>query len=281
MDDKTLISQATGGGRRALESLLEQHRDWIFNVALSFVAHREDAADITQEVLIKIMTNLSSFRFESDFKTWVYRIVKNHFLNMKRRRYEMYSMTFDSFARDLDEIQDEEFPRHQYEVEEKILVQEAKLSCMKAMLLCLDREQRLIFILGELFEFPDSVGSEVMEMSKENFRVKLHRAKQQLYNFMNDKCGLINKKNPCRCARKTASYIKLGFVDPVSLHFQRDTIATIDEVAPRKVETYSGDVLQEYRELFGQHPFLKATEVRESIQTLLSSDSVRKTFDLD
>jgi RNA polymerase sigma factor (sigma-70 family) len=281
MDDKTLISQATGGDRRALESLLEQHRDWIFNVALSFVAHREDAADITQEVLIKIMTNLSSFRFESDFKTWVYRIVKNHFLNMNRRRYEMYSMTFDSFARDLDEIPDEEFPLHQYEVEEKVLVQEAKFSCMKAMLLCLDREQRLIFILGELFEFPDSVGSEVMEISKENFRIKLHRAKQQLYNFMNDKCGLINKKNPCRCARKTASYIKLGFVDPVSLHFQRDTIATIDEVAPKKVDTYSGDVLQEYRELFGQHPFLKATEVGKSIQTLLSSDTVRKTFDLD
>jgi RNA polymerase sigma factor (sigma-70 family) len=281
MDDKTLITLAIGGDRRALENLLEQHRDWIFNVALSFVAHREDAADITQEVLIKVMTNLSTFRFESDFKTWVYRIVKNHFLNMKRRRYEMYSMTFESFARDLDEIADEEFPRHQYEVEEKVLVQEAKLSCMKAMLLCLDREQRLIFILGELFEFPDSVGSEIMEITKENFRIKLHRAKQQLYNFMNDKCGLINKKNPCRCARKTAGYIKLGFVDPVSLHFQRDAIATIDEVAPKKVESYSTDVLQEYRDLFGQHPYLKASEVRESIQILLSSDSMRKTFDLD
>ena len=281
MDDKDLISRATEGDRRALENLLEQYRDWIFNVALSFVAHREDAADITQEVLIKIITKLSTFRYESDFKTWVYRIVKNHFLNMKRRRYEMHSMTFESFARDLDEIPDEELPAYQYEVEEKVLVQEAKLSCMKAMLLCLDREQRLVFILGELFEFPDSIGSEVLEISKENFRIKLHRAKQQLYNFMNDKCGLINKMNPCRCARKTASYIKLGFVDPGSLHFQRDAIASIDSMAPEKVETYSNEVLSEYRTLFGQHPFLKATEVHASIQTLLSSDTMRKTFNLD
>ena len=281
MEDNELINRAKEGDRKALENLLERYRDWIFNVALSFIAHREDAADITQEVLVKIMTKLSTFRQESDFKTWVYRIVKNHFLNMKRRRYEMYSMTFDSFARDLDEIPDEEFPGHKYEVEEKLLVQEAKLSCMKAMLLCLDREQRLIFILGELFEFPDSVGSEVMEISKENFRIKLHRAKQQLYNFMNNKCGLINKKNPCRCARKTASYIKLGFVDPVSLHFQRDAIATIDSVVPDKVETYSNDVLSEYRILFGQHPFLKAKEVQESIRTLLSSETIRKTFNLD
>jgi RNA polymerase sigma factor (sigma-70 family) len=281
MEDNELISRAIEGDTAALENLLERHRNWIFNVALSFVAHREDAADITQEVLVKIMTKLSTFRRESDFKTWVYRIVKNHFLNMKRRRYEMYSMTFDSFARDLDEIPDEELSGHHYEVEEKLLVQEAKLSCMKAMLLCLDREQRLIFILGELFEFPDSVGSEVMEISRENFRIKLHRAKQQLYNFMDNKCGLINKNNPCRCARKTASYIKLGFVDPVSLHFQRDAIATINNMASDKVETYSNAVLSEYRTLFGQHPFLNAKEVGESIQVLLSSETIRKTFNLD
>jgi RNA polymerase sigma factor (sigma-70 family) len=281
MEDKALIDRAIDGDKKALEQLLEKYQEWIFNVALSFVAYREDAADITQEVLVKIMTKLSTFRHESDFKTWVYRIVKNHFLNMKRRKYEMYSMSFDSFARDLDEIPEEEFVGHQYEVEEKLIVEEAKLSCMKAMLLCLDREQRLIFILGELFEFPDSVGSEVMEITKENFRVKLHRAKQQLYNFMDNKCGLINKRNPCRCARKTSSYIKLGFVDPVNLHFQRDAIAAIDRVVSYKVESYSNDVLSEYRAMFGKHPFLKATEVRESLQSLLSSDTLRNTFNLD
>ena len=281
MEDNILIRQAIDGNRSALENLLKRHQDWIFNVALSFVAHREDAADITQEVLIKIMTKLSTFRHESDFKTWVYRIVKNHFLNMKRRKYELYSMTFDSFARDLDEIADEEFHAYQYGVEEKLLVDEAKLSCMKAMLLCLDREQRLIFILGELFEFSDSVGSEVMEISKENFRIKLHRAKQQLYSFMDNKCGLINKNNPCRCARKTASYIKLGFVDPVKLNFQRDTISTIEREAARKVETYSTVVFSEYQVLFGRHPFLGSSEVPESVKALLSSESVRETFNLE
>jgi RNA polymerase sigma factor (sigma-70 family) len=280
MEDIVLIDKAIEGDRKALEQLLERYQNWVFNVALSFVAHRDDAADITQEVLVKIVTKLSTFRRESDFKTWVYRIVKNHFLNMKRRRYEMYSMTFDSFARDLDEIPDEELLGYQSEVEEKLLVEEAKLSCMKAMLLCLDREQRLIFILGELFEFTDTVGSEVMDISKENFRIKLHRAKQQLYNFMDNKCGLINKKNPCRCARKTAGYIKLGFVDPVNLYFQKDAITTIDKAAYGKVESYTTEVLSEYRKLFGQHPFLKAPDSVESIKALLSSEVIKKTFNL-
>jgi RNA polymerase sigma factor (sigma-70 family) len=281
MDDNALIDLAIEGDKKALEQILERYQNWIFNVALSFVAHSEDAADITQEVLIKIVTKLSTFRKESDFKTWVYRIVKNHFLNMRRRKYEAYMMTFDSFARDLDEIADEELFGYQYEVEEKLLVEEAKLSCMKAMLLCLDREQRLIFILGELFEFPDTLGCEIMEISKENFRIKLHRAKQQLYNFMDNKCGLINKKNPCRCARKTAGYIKLGFVDPVKLHFQREAIATVENAARGKVESYTTQVLSEYKKLFGQHPFLKAPEGLDSIKALLSSEAVRKTFNFD
>lgn len=281
MEDRILIENATSGDHKALEEILKKYQDWIFNIALSFVADRDDAADITQEVLVKIVTSLSTFRHESDFKTWLYRIIKNHFLNMKRRKYERLFMTFEQFGKDLDEIPDEDLSNYSFEAEEKLLVEEAKLSCMKAMLLCLDREQRLIYILGELFEFTDSVGSEIMEMSKENFRVKLHRAKQQLYNFMDNKCGLINKKNPCRCARKTAAYIRFGFVDPVNLHFQKDVISTVEKTVERKVEAYTNEVLSEYKKLYQEHPLLKCPEGLESIRKLLSSDGLRDTFNLE
>src|SRR5690349_3775354 len=157
MEEYELIKRATGGDKGALEEIIKQHQDWVYNVALSFVANPEDAADISQEVLVKIVTKLGTFKFESSFKTWVYRIIKNHFLNMKRSKYEHQPMSFDQFGKDLDGIEDGDVPGHVFEVEEKLLVEEAKLSCMKAMLLCLDREQRLIFILGELFEFPDTV----------------------------------------------------------------------------------------------------------------------------
>ena len=142
-----------------------------------------------------------------------------------------------------------------FEVEEKLLVTEAKLSCMKGMLLCLDQDQRLIYILGELFEFPDTIGAEIMELSRENFRVKLHRAKKQLYGFMNNKCGLVNKNNPCRCARKTAGFIRKGFVNPKTLHFQRDRIASIEDKIAEKVENYGSAVISEYQKLYREHPF--------------------------
>lgn len=280
-EDITLVERAIAGDRKALEELIKQHQDWIFNVALSFVADSNDAADITQEVLVKIVTKLSTFKKESNIRTWIYRIIKNHFLNRKRSRYETVPMSFEQFGNSLDNMKEEDLSGQQFAVEEKLLVEEAKLSCMKAMLLCLDREQRLIFIIGELFEISDIIGSEIMEMSRENFRIKLHRAKQQLYTFMDNKCGLINSNNPCRCARKTVSFVKMGFVDPVNLNFQKEVITTIGIAAGNKLQTLDDDIMVDYRELYRSHPFLKGPQNLEAIRQLLSSDKLRKTFNLD
>lgn len=279
--DETLVELALKGNKSALENLIKKHQNWIYNVALSMVSDSNDAADITQEVLIKVITKLGNFKGKSSFRTWMYRIVRNHFLNMRRGKFEKQPMSFADFADGLNEIPDEILSNHSYEVEEKIIVEEAKLSCMKGMLLCLDREQRFIFIIGELFGFSDTIGSEVMEITKASFRVKLHRAKHQLYNFMDNKCGLINKKNPCRCARKTSGFIKRGFVDPVNLHFQKGRLTAIEKVAEKKVFEYDNEVSDKYTQLFQQHPFVQSPDSLKSVKKLLSSKSIRDTFNLD
>ena len=63
---------------------------------------------------------------------------------------------------------------------------------MSGMLLCLDREQRLAFIVGAIFGVSDTVAADVLEISPDNFRQRLARARRELRNFMNDKCGLVN-----------------------------------------------------------------------------------------
>ncbi|TMU50525.1 RNA polymerase sigma factor [Flagellimonas algicola] len=280
VSEEKLIEKALSGDKASLELLITRNQDWIYNVALTFVGDADEAADLTQEVLIKVITKLDTFEQRSSFRTWTYRIVKNHFLNMKRGKHEVNPPTFEQFGAGLDQLPDESLSNYTYEVEEKLLVNEAKISCMKGMLLCLDREQRLIFIIGELFEFPDSVGSEIMEISKQNFRVKLHRAKKQLYNFMDHKCGLINRSNPCRCHRKTAGFIKMGYVDPKALHFQKDVLSKINEVVGKKVASYSNEVLSEYQKLYQEHPFLQGPDKMASIKKLLSTESIKETFNL-
>src|SRR5437016_10883236 len=82
--DLSLIRRAKEGERAPLEELVRRHQPWIYNIAVRMLAHPQDAEDATQEILIKALTRLSSFEGRSTFRTWLYRIVVNHVLNMKR-----------------------------------------------------------------------------------------------------------------------------------------------------------------------------------------------------
>jgi RNA polymerase sigma factor (sigma-70 family) len=83
-DDLELVRRIQNGDREALESLVRRHQDWIYNNGLRMVYLPEDAEDATQEILIKLLTKLSTFEGRSSFRTWLYRLVCNHVLNMKR-----------------------------------------------------------------------------------------------------------------------------------------------------------------------------------------------------
>jgi len=58
----------------------------------------------------------------------------------------------------------------------------------------------------EIVDVTDAVGAELLEISRENFRQRLARARRDLHRFMNDRCGLVNRSNPCRCAKKTRGF---------------------------------------------------------------------------
>lgn len=210
--DEDLVAQARNGDWDALEQLIQRHQAWIFNIALRMVREREEAEDITQEVLLKMLTKLSTFQGKSRFRTWLYRIVVNHVLNLKQRHKDV---TFSELGTLMDDIPDQtlsdpadgSLPR-------SVLIEEAKIRCTKGMLLCLDQRQRLVFILGELFGVKSELGAELMDLSPSNFRQLLTRARHDLYNYMQKKCGLINQANPCRCARKTRSFVERGYLAP-------------------------------------------------------------------
>jgi RNA polymerase sigma factor (sigma-70 family) len=279
--DEQLVTLAQGGDRHALEQLVARHGPWIFNVAARMVWRRDDAADVTQEVLVKVITRLSTFRGESAFRTWLYRIVVNHVLNTKKKQpLEAAPRPFESFTRDLDEAGDAPTPDAPGGVPSALLVEEAKIGCTLAMLMCLDRRQRVVFVLGEILGVTDRVGAEVTELSAENFRQILARARRDLYRFMNDTCGLVNPANPCRCARKTRGFIDKGYVDPKNLQFVSERLVHIRAVAPSRVREL--DALERrHAELFRDHPVLTPPEEVLSLRRLFDQPGVRDTLGSD
>ncbi|MGE3297724.1 MAG: RNA polymerase sigma factor [Porticoccaceae bacterium] len=281
--DEELVKLAKGGSRAALEDLVVRHQSWIYNLALRMIHHPEDAKDATQEILMKLITRLSTFDGRSSLRTWLYRIVINHLLNMKRSRAESRGITFEQYGRTLDDTPDAdlELPDVQaVPADKQLLIAEARIGCTSGMLLCLDREQRLIFILGSIFGVSDATGAELLELSRDNFRQKLARSRRDLQSFMQDKCGLVNTTNPCRCAKKTRGFIAAGHVDPNNLRFAQERVTHVRDVATRVSDEISG-LDEAYAEVYRDHPFQNSPDFVVAMRGLMNRPEFRSTLELD
>lgn len=268
--DESLVTRARGGDLDALDALVRRHQSWIFNLALRMVWRRAVAEDATQEILIKAVTKLSTFAGNSAFRTWLYRLAVNHLLNVRKSEMEEQKMTFTDMGASLAGVPDEDLPdQRSLPVETAVLVEEAKLGCITAILMCLDRRQRLAFILGEVFGETSEAGAAAMEVSPANFRQLLSRARHDLYQFMNDKCGLVNQANPCRCARKASGFMKNGWLDANKLEFSKDRIATMKDVAADRLDELQA-MDRQHAEIYRMQPLLAGPDLATKLREILS-----------
>jgi RNA polymerase sigma factor (sigma-70 family) len=260
-DESRIIREAVDGDKKSLEELIKKHQDFIYNIALRFFLDPDDAMDATQEVLIKVITSLKTYRGESQFRTWLYRIAINHFLNTTKRKYELLLEAKPSYFAGFSSSNSAEEQITEAEIEE------VRLLCSTAMLMCLNREQRLLYIIGEIFGADHNLGAELFDISPANYRVKLHRAKIDLLNFVSGKCGIINPENPCRCPKKTRSLIEMGVVDKFDLKFNSNFTRKINELVADRKNEISDRIQLEMSELFRDSPF----QIKKEIDQLLSS----------
>jgi RNA polymerase sigma factor (sigma-70 family) len=261
--DDALAAAATAGDRHALEALLGRHHGWIHNLALRMLWDVRDAEDATQEILLKVATRLASFRGESAVRTWVWRLAANHLLSRRRGRVEEIVHDFDCYGSALAALADEE-PGP----EERLLVQEARIGCTIGMLLCLEREQRLAFVLGEIFGATDAEGAEALGATRDGFRQRLSRARRQLQAFLTGRCSLVDPANPCRCARKTRAFVRAGIVDPARRQFSAAHRARVEEVAPTRADALHSATAA-FARLWREHPYYEPPQLAEALGPLV------------
>jgi len=276
--DARLVELAIGGDKEALQNLIIRHHVFIYNLGLKMTKSVEDAEDLTQEVFIKAITALTKFKGHSKFRTWLYRIAVNHFLNTKKRKTELKVNDFESYFNSIDNIPDYELDnQEQDDLSESI--EEIRINCTAGMLLCLDKVQRMTYILGEMFDIDHNLGSEILGITAGNFRIRLMRARQDLYNWMNEKCGLVNKSNPCRCAKKTRAYIQAGYVDPNNLKFNSRHKKKIYELSKEKAVTIANTMEDLYKKIFQQHPFQDPLSTTKIVNEIFNNDLIKLILD--
>jgi len=275
--DRESVALAQQGNREALEELIARHQPWIYNIAFRMVGSRPDAEDVTQEIFIKVITNLSGFRGGSKFRTWLYRIVANHVINMKKKKREVLFSSFEKQAEMIENTPDMDLPDPKnLPVGLDLLVEEAKISCLSGMLICLDRVQRLVFILGAVFGVDSAVGSEVLEISRANYRKILSRARKHISNFMNEKCGLIDKNNPCLCSRKTRAMIEAGYIKPDNLQSGKQHMEKINALVENNYHPKLDPLGSQCQKLFRDQRLQGSRDYIEEVRAILNCKELQE-----
>jgi RNA polymerase sigma factor (sigma-70 family) len=258
---EALIIRIRNGDKTALESLIREIQPGIFNLSMRFLSMREDAEDATQEILVKIITNLGRFEGKSKFSTWTYRIAVNHLLNIKKSRLEQ-ELNFSVFGEDIAGGLAQSPPY--YSPDKELLAEEVKIGCTLGMLLCLDRNLRIAYILGEIFELNSRDAAEILEITPENFRKRYSMARQALKQFMHSWCGLVNTQNNCRCDKRINYAIANGRVDKKALKFVSSNV-----LMQSKQEI---DELYSVSEVYKSHPSFEMDPIKnDQIMAILSN----------
>ncbi len=275
-DDRVLVQTSIKGDRVSLEKLIVRHQPWIYNIALKMVMNPDDAADVTQEILIKMITGLSTYDpLKSRFRTWLYRILANHVISMNKRKWELRFSDLDEYAASIDNIPDDRTFTHP---DAEVLVQELRISCVQGMLLCLSRTERLAFILGVIFNVPDTVGGELLEISRMNFRKILSRSRKKLHHFMDDNCGLINENSRCKCSNKVKAMAK--YYDPQNPKYFKKNVPAIADVIEVKMAEFEDSYYAPFLKIFREQPFCDPPDLIAWLRATLQKSEFKDMFRL-
>jgi len=278
--ERALVARAQGGDSAAVEALVRDSQRWVFNLVLRMVPDFEEAEDLCQEILLKSVRKLPTFRAESRYRTWLYRLAMNHVLGAKEAKCETahrLSLT-EGDPRDWspgEELADKRIPPHDF----ALLVEEIRIKCLLGMLLCLTRQQRVVFILGSVFGLGGKTASGILGMSGTAYRQILSRSRRRLHNFLADRCSLVDPARPCRCERCVLPGVRNGYIDPLHLIFRAEGAPAIREVLHLAGERLDGVAARHGQELYRDLPLQDSPDLSRRLEAILADPDFRRIVD--
>ena len=270
MDDKkdkdlnALVRRAQDGDHGALEQVVRSVQNRVHHLAMRMLVNPEDALDATQEILILVATKLSTFRGDSAFTTWVYRVAANYLLTARKVINKEEGLTFELFKEDLETgLVTNPAPA----ADDKVMLNQLWVSCTMAMLLCLDLKHRVAYVLGDILELDHDEASQILEISKANYRQRLSRARREVVAFTSKSCGIVNKTAKCSCPKRLPAAKAAGRVSAEHLFFNPADAPDYDAVIA-EIETLKEQLATAH--LQNATPFFKSpADLRGHIAEIL------------
>jgi RNA polymerase sigma factor (sigma-70 family) len=232
-------TSAKAGDSAALTLLVERHKPWIMKMAARSLNNHADAEDTTQEVLWRMVRYIRSFAGKSKFRTWLYRIAINCVIDSKKNQIAKNS---EVAVTECTEENDRGFHPVAADLpgDFQLMVKEARSVRMTAVLMCLESRQRQALMLAENLRVDHKLGAATMGVSRANYRQLVARARQDLEQFLNGQCSLVNASGTCHCPRKTMRFKRLGHLSAGRPEFtseRLDRVRQASEEYARRLDT--------------------------------------------
>lgn len=174
--DTFYIQETLNGNVNAYAFLVEKYKQMVFTLSIRIVKNKEEAEEISQDVFVKAYTNLKNFKGESKFSTWIYKIGYYASLDtIKRNKRQLNAENIDEiYEGDIGVLQDAL----------SYLEEKERKNIIKKSLLKLNEDEQVILTLYYFEELPLKEISEVVNLSSDNVKVKLFRARKKLATIL-------------------------------------------------------------------------------------------------
>lgn len=180
-EDTLCVLRAADGNDAAFETLVRKYEKLVSTCAYSIVGNTEDALDVSQEVFLKVYKSLGSFKGDSEFSTWLYRIAKNTALDFVRKR-KQNTLSLDSSGEenegfDLPDDSESSNP-------EKSALRNEKRELLRKAIDKLSDEHREIIILRDINEYSYEQIETMLGIESGTVKSRLYRARESLRKIL-------------------------------------------------------------------------------------------------
>lgn len=181
-EELAVIRRVQRGDQNAFALLVTAYESNVYNLALQMTGNREDAQDMTQEAFLKAYRSLPSFRGDSRFSSWLYRIVSNVCLDYRRRQVRRPSASMSLEDSEGDTIQMDVADESQSP--EKVLEQKMTREAVRRGLAQLPEDQREILLLREIQGLSYEEIGEVLQVEPGTVKSRIFRARKKLCELL-------------------------------------------------------------------------------------------------